>query len=47
MNVMPCPACQGARLKKESLFIRVGEKNIREVTALAIRDCWLSSPGWC
>src|SRR5512137_1161998 len=39
MNVMPCPACQGARLKKESLFIRVGERNIREVTALAIRDC--------
>ncbi|TWJ19468.1 excinuclease ABC subunit UvrA [Geobacter argillaceus] len=39
MNVMPCPTCEGARLKKESLFIRVGERNIREVTALAIRDC--------
>ncbi len=38
MNVMPCPTCDGARLKKESLFIRVGEKNIREVTALSIRD---------
>ena len=39
MNVMPCPTCEGARLKPESLFIRVGERNIREVTALAIRDC--------
>jgi excinuclease ABC subunit A len=39
MNVMPCPTCDGARLKKESLFIRVGEKNIREVTALSIKEC--------
>ena len=38
MNVMPCPTCEGARLKKESLFVRVGGKNIREVTALSIRD---------
>jgi len=39
MNVMPCPSCAGARLKKESLFVRVGDSSIREVTALAIRDC--------
>jgi len=39
MNVMPCPSCEGARLKKESLFVRVGGQNIREVTALSIRDC--------
>ena len=38
MNVMPCPTCQGARLKKESLFVTVAERNIREVTALPIRD---------
>ncbi|NJD90858.1 MAG: excinuclease ABC subunit A, partial [Geobacter sp.] len=38
MNVMPCPTCHGARLKKESLFVTVAEKNIREVTALPIRD---------
>ena len=38
MNVMPCPTCQGARLKKEALFIRVGERNIREVTALSIKE---------
>jgi len=39
MNVMPCPTCQGARLKKEALHILVGESNIQQVTALPIRDC--------
>ena len=39
MNVMPCPTCAGARLKKESLYVRVGGSNITEVTALAIREC--------
>ena len=38
MNVMPCPSCEGARLRKESLFVRVGGKNIREVTALSITE---------
>ncbi len=38
MNIMPCPTCQGARLKKEALFITVGGKNICDVTALAITD---------
>ncbi len=38
MNVMPCPTCDGARLKKEALFVRIGGKNIREVTALSIVD---------
>jgi excinuclease ABC subunit A len=38
MNVMPCPTCQGARLKKETLFIRVAERNICEVTAFSIKD---------
>ncbi|BCR02998.1 UvrABC system protein A [Desulfuromonas versatilis] len=36
MNVMPCPTCDGARLRKESLFVRIGGKSIREVTALSI-----------
>ncbi len=36
MNVMPCPTCEGARLRKESLFVRVGGKNICEVTAFSI-----------
>jgi excinuclease ABC subunit A len=38
MNVMPCPTCNGARLKKEVLFVRVAGRNICEVTALSIKD---------
>jgi len=36
MNVMPCPTCEGARLRPEPLHIRIGGKNIREVTSLSI-----------
>jgi excinuclease ABC subunit A len=38
MNIMPCPSCAGARLKKEALFVRVGGQNIQQVTALSIKD---------
>jgi excinuclease ABC subunit A len=38
MNVMPCPTCDGARLKREALFVRVAGRNISEVTALSIKD---------
>jgi excinuclease ABC subunit A len=38
MRPRPCSACGGARLKPESLAIRVGGKNIAEVTALSIKD---------
>ena len=41
MNVMPCPTCQGARLRPESLFIRVGGSNIQEVCALSIHEAEL------
>ena len=39
MNIMPCPTCQGARLRPEALHVLVGERAIRDVTALSIRDC--------
>ena len=39
MNVMPCPTCQGARLRPEALHVLVGGQTIRDVTALSIRDC--------
>ena len=32
-----CPACHGARLKPEILSIKVGEKNINELTEMSIR----------
>ncbi|MEK7081445.1 MAG: ABC-ATPase UvrA, partial [Patescibacteria group bacterium] len=34
----PCPNCLGARLKKEALGVKVGEKNIVEISKMSIRD---------
>jgi excinuclease ABC subunit A len=34
----PCPTCNGARLKKESLFVRFNGKSISEVTAMSIKQ---------
>ena len=39
MENNPCSACHGARLKDEVLAIRVGGKNIYQVTTLDIREC--------
>lgn len=36
MSVQVCPECQGQRLRKESLSVRLGGKNISEVSALSI-----------
>ena len=33
-----CPACNGARLKSEILSIKVGDKNINELTQMSIRQ---------
>ncbi|MGH2398406.1 MAG: excinuclease ABC subunit UvrA, partial [bacterium] len=38
MTTLPCPACNGTRLKKESLSVRMGGKNIAELTALTVRQ---------
>lgn len=38
MTTTPCKECKGRRLKKESLAVTVGEKNISEVTNYSIRD---------
>ena len=38
MNFRPCPGCQGARLRQESLFVRIGGLNIHEVTQKSIRE---------
>jgi len=38
MNVRSCPVCDGARLRKESLHIRVDGKNIYEYTTLSVRE---------
>lgn len=36
MSDSPCPECHGARLKKESLSVKVGDKNINELTNMSI-----------
>jgi len=36
MTDSPCEACHGARLRKESLSVTVGEKNIQELTDMPI-----------
>jgi len=39
MSDTPCPECGGKRLKKESLAVTVGGKNIYEVSAMSISEC--------
>ena len=33
-----CPECQGTRLKKESLYFRIADKNIGELSAMDIKE---------
>lgn len=40
MSTKPCPTCKGARLKPESLAVKIGEKSIYEVTCMTIADCF-------
>jgi len=40
MSELPCPACKGARLKPESLAVKVGGLNIYEVTKFSIREAY-------
>lgn len=36
MQIQPCPECNGARLKKESLHYKIGDKNISDLAAMEI-----------
>ena len=36
MNEQPCPACHGARLRPEALAVKIGGRNISELTGLSI-----------
>ncbi|MGH2451257.1 MAG: excinuclease ABC subunit UvrA [Candidatus Limnocylindria bacterium] len=40
-----CPTCEGRRLKPESLAVRIGERNIVDVTRLTVSEAleWVSS----
>jgi len=41
MSVLSCPQCEGARLRKESLSIKVADKSINEVTGYSIKEAKL------
>lgn len=38
MSSNPCPDCKGHRLKKESLAVTVGERNINELTCMPVDE---------
>ena len=36
MSILPCPACKGERLRKESLAVKISNHNIAQITAFSI-----------
>ncbi|MCX5710333.1 MAG: excinuclease ABC subunit UvrA [Candidatus Omnitrophica bacterium] len=41
MSSLPCPSCNGARLRKEPLSVKINNKNIQEVTQFSIKEARL------
>ncbi|MDI6726614.1 MAG: excinuclease ABC subunit UvrA, partial [Smithellaceae bacterium] len=39
ISAKECPSCRGARLKRESLSVILGGKNIHDICRLSIREC--------
>ena len=38
MDEIPCPVCEGTRLKKEALYFKINERNIAELSAMDISE---------
>ncbi len=38
MDIMPCPTCNGARLRPEVLHVRITDKNIDDITRMSIKQ---------
>ncbi|MEW6075227.1 MAG: excinuclease ABC subunit UvrA [Candidatus Omnitrophota bacterium] len=38
MSTLPCPACHGSRLRKESLAVKIQNKNIWDICRMSIRE---------
>ncbi len=38
MTVQPCPECDGARLRKESLAVTVSDRNIHDVVQMSVKE---------
>jgi len=39
MTLLPCPDCDGRRLKPEALAVRIGDLNIADLSGFSIRRC--------
>ncbi len=39
MTISKCKTCNGGRLKEDSLWVRVGDKNIYDITQMSIKKC--------
>jgi excinuclease ABC subunit A len=44
MDIIACPKCEGARLKKESLYFKIGDENISSLAQMNIKELnkWFS-----
>ena len=40
MSMRPCSECDGARLKKETLGVKVNDRNIGDISSLSIKDLY-------
>ncbi len=38
MSMRPCPECDGTRLRKETLSVKIGDYNLGELSRMAIKD---------
>lgn len=38
MSILPCPVCNGDRLKPEALSVRIGERNIRDISRFSVGE---------
>jgi excinuclease ABC subunit A len=39
INLIPCPECSGARLRKEMLWVRIDGLNIYEISRMTMEEC--------
>lgn len=39
INLIPCPACNGARLKKEMLWVKINDLNIDQIAQMTLSRC--------
>ena len=38
MSILPCPVCDGARLRQEALSVTIQDRNVAQVSSLSVRQ---------